>query len=73
MFLTPTELHALTGYRRPSAQIRWLRSHGIEPFVSALGQVQVTHDIVAEMQRIRSGLEARKTLRQTRPNLSLVT
>jgi hypothetical protein len=27
MFLTPDELHDLTGRRRPSAQIRWLRDH----------------------------------------------
>lgn len=27
MFLTPDELRELTGRRRPSAQIRWLRDH----------------------------------------------
>lgn len=27
MFLTADELHELTGRRRPSAQIRWLRDH----------------------------------------------
>jgi hypothetical protein len=28
MFLTPDELKSLTGYVRPSAQIRWLRTRG---------------------------------------------
>ena len=28
MFLTADELAELTGYRQPSAQIRWLRAHG---------------------------------------------
>lgn len=73
MFLTPDELRALTGYRRPTAQARWLRTHGIEPFISAAGAVQVTHDIVQEMQRVRSGLEARRILKGTRPNLKAVS
>ena len=37
MFLTVNELHALTGYRRPSAQIRWLRSRQIKHYVNAVG------------------------------------
>ena len=73
MFLTPDELRSLTGYQRPSAQARWLRAQGIEPFVSAAGQVQVTHDIVAEVQRVRSGLEARRIFKGARPNLKAVS
>lgn len=37
MFLTAGELHDLTGYRRPSAQIRWLRSRAIKHWVNAAG------------------------------------
>lgn len=37
MFLTADELVALTGLRRPSAQIRWLRSRRIRHFVNAVG------------------------------------
>ena len=28
MFLTPAELHDLTGYKRASAQLTWLRERG---------------------------------------------
>jgi hypothetical protein len=35
MFLTTGELAELTGYRRPSAQIRWLRAHGWRFIVNA--------------------------------------
>jgi hypothetical protein len=35
MFLTSDELAALTGYRQPSAQIRWLRVHGWRFVVNA--------------------------------------
>lgn len=37
MFLEPSELVRLTGYRRPSAQARWLRAHRIRHFVNAAG------------------------------------
>jgi len=42
MFLTPDELIALTGFRRPGAQARWLRSRGIRHFVNGVG-----HPVVA--------------------------
>lgn len=35
MFLTAAELVTLTGLRRPSAQIRWLRSRQVRHFVNA--------------------------------------
>lgn len=28
MILPPTDLHAITGYKRPADQIRWLRAAG---------------------------------------------
>lgn len=38
MFLTRAELERLTGYQRPSAQVRWLRRHGWRITVNALGE-----------------------------------
>ena len=35
MLLTADELAKLTGYRQPSAQIRWLRAHGWRFVVNA--------------------------------------
>jgi hypothetical protein len=37
MFLTADELARLTGYRRPSAQIRWLKARRVRHFVNAAG------------------------------------
>jgi hypothetical protein len=42
MFLTAEELLELTGLRRPSAQIRWLRSRQIRHYVNAVG-----HPVIA--------------------------
>jgi len=42
MFLTPDELITLTGCRRPSGQIRWLRAHQIRHWVNATG-----HPVIA--------------------------
>lgn len=48
MFLTTAELRDLTGYKRPSAQVRWLRRHGWRFTVSGLGGPVVA---VAELNR----------------------
>jgi hypothetical protein len=48
MFLTPSEIHTLTGRQRPSAQVRWLRQHGYRHTVNALGVPVVA---VAEANR----------------------
>jgi hypothetical protein len=42
VFLTADELEQLTGYRRPGAQIRWLRSRAIRHYVNGAG-----HPVVA--------------------------
>lgn len=42
MFLTEEEMVTLTGLRRPSAQIRWLRSRQIKHFVNGVG-----HPVIA--------------------------
>lgn len=52
MFLTPADLERLTGYRRPSAQARWLRQHGYRVTINGLGEPVVT---VAEMNRHLTG------------------
>ncbi len=38
MFLSTSELERLTGKRRPSAQVRWLRAHGFRFTVNGLGE-----------------------------------
>jgi len=41
MFLTPQELHDLTGYVQPAAQIRWLQKNAIEHYVRSDGKPRV--------------------------------
>lgn len=48
MFLSPAEIERLTGKKRPSAQIRWLRDHGYKMDVNGLGEPIVA---VAEVTR----------------------
>lgn len=73
MLLAPTDIERLTGYKRRDKQLSWLRSHGIEPFVSGRGEVLVTEDVVEEVMRRLSGVEARRVERRgPRPNLTAV-
>jgi hypothetical protein len=58
MFVTADELATLTGLRRPSAQIRWLRSRHIRHYVNAVGHPVIArawligdHDAVPLPQR----------------------
>ncbi|HCZ48006.1 MAG TPA: hypothetical protein DCZ11_03255 [Gammaproteobacteria bacterium] len=47
MTLTPAELAALTGYRRPSKQIRWLREQlRVSPAVRPDGTPAVTWEAI---------------------------
>lgn len=74
MFLTPDELRSLTGRKRRSAQLAWLRSRGIEPFVSAAGELFVCASVVEEVQRMASGIALQQAARKgPRPNLRAVT
>jgi hypothetical protein len=41
IWLTPDELVELTGYKQPAAQIRWLRTNGIDHTVNAAGKPKV--------------------------------
>lgn len=38
VILTPAQLFELTGYRQPSAQLRWLKANGFRHFVRADGK-----------------------------------
>lgn len=62
MFLTPPELETLTGLRRPSAQIRFLRARRIRHIVNRAG-----HPVVARAWLV--GIEA-DIVTIERPNLA---
>ena len=63
-FLTADELAHLTGFRRPGAQIRWLRSRGVRHFVNGAG-----HPVVA---RAWIDLDREATPVPVRPNLRAI-
>jgi hypothetical protein len=44
MIVAPEDLETLTGYRRPSAQSRWLRDNGWKYTVNVLGHPVVALD-----------------------------
>jgi hypothetical protein len=46
MFLSPQDIEDLTGYKRPSAQIRWLASRGYKVDVNGKGQPVVLKALV---------------------------
>lgn len=48
MFLTRAEIQTLTGLKRPTAQIRWLRTQGYRFNVNALGDPVIA---IAEANR----------------------
>ena len=52
MFLTPTELIELTGFQRPSAQVRWLSRAGMRFAIGGDGAVKV---LKAEVERYMLG------------------
>lgn len=52
MFLNEQEIRQLTGYQRPSAQIRWLRAKGYRFTVNGLGEPVVA---IAECTRKNVG------------------
>ncbi len=62
MRLTDEELADLSGYRRPSKQIAWLKKQGIRFFVAADGHPRV----------LRAHLEAPAKQRTTGPDLEAV-
>lgn len=46
MFLTPEEIHDLTGYRQPARQIEMLKKQGIPFHVNAAGHPKVARAII---------------------------
>lgn len=66
MFLTPAELEALTDFRLPSAQKRWLVKHGWEFEVSGMGRPKVLRAYAEQ----RMGLAVAKPKGQTEPDFS---
>lgn len=57
MILAPSDIKDLTGYRRGSAQVRWLREHGWRFTVNGLGEPVVA---LAEFNRRMVGGKAAK-------------
>lgn len=55
MFLTPAELAELTGYKRPSAQARWLTSHGWRFALNAAGHPRVARAYFERRMVARDG------------------
>lgn len=66
MFLTAEDLHDLTGYVMPSAQIRWLDRAGWEYVVSGLGRPKVLRAYAEQ----RLGLAHEKPSAHTEPDFS---
>ncbi len=60
MLLSRKEIEALTGYRRPSKQIAWLRKYGFRFFVAADGYPRV----------LRADLEQPLRKQRVEPDLS---
>lgn len=48
MILSASDIESMTGYKRPSAQVRWLRRHGYKFTINRLGDPVVA---VAEFNR----------------------
>jgi hypothetical protein len=68
MFLAEKDVESLTGYRRPSAQLRWLREHGWRFAVNALGKPAIA---IAEFNRRMVGGQT-STMRHQEPNWSAI-
>lgn len=58
--LTTNDIQALTGYRRPSKQIGWLKQYGVRFFVAADGYPRV----------LKSDLEKPKDQRVKSPDFN---
>lgn len=67
MFLTPEEITALTDYKRPADQIRWLTERGYRFEVGASGRPKVLRSVVEQ----RLGV-SKSTHAPTAPRFDLV-
>jgi hypothetical protein len=70
MFLSPCDLTSLTGKTRPSAQVRALRSMGIEHRLRPDGSIAVLTAHVEQQFGVRTSSAIR---RRTAPDFTLVT
>jgi hypothetical protein len=41
LFLEPTDVERLTGYKRASAQLEWCKANGVQAYLSARGEVVI--------------------------------
>lgn len=64
-WLSDDELRDLTGYMRPTCQMRWLTENGIKGYVNALNKVRVSRDAI-------SAVKAAKTEKRTEPDFTKV-
>lgn len=64
-WLSDDELRDLTGYVRPTCQMRWLAENGIKAYLNALNKVRVPREAVA-------GLKITTTEERTKPDWSKV-
>ena len=67
MFLTREEINQLTGYRIPSAQIRWLRSEEFKFKIAADGYPRVLKSEV----EFQMGHESAIIIKNTKNNLDV--
>lgn len=58
MFLTPEEVASLTGYQKPSAQIKWLTAERFGFVIGGDGHPKVLRDVV--LSRLGSVKSSRK-------------
>lgn len=63
MFLTPAEVHELTGCVQPAAQRRWLTRNGIQFFVRADGRPSVPKEQITPMRPTGPDLTALAAIR----------
>lgn len=64
-FLTPTDLHALTGYARPGKQVVWLKDHGIPHRADG-------PRVIVASRHVTSWLEGRTVVSSQGPNWGAV-
>lgn len=64
-WLSDDELRDLTGYIRPTCQMRWLAENNIKAYLNALNKVRVPREAVA-------GLKIAKSEERTKPDFTKV-
>lgn len=57
--LTKADLEAITGYKRPRDQLKWLKARHIRPFVSSQGEITLLWRVLEQAQLRDCGMELR--------------